>query len=113
MLAVVGFIVEEFVHLPGAAYQEANPLKAISAVPVAANVQILLVAAVIELATIDKTYGDKPGDLGFDPLSFSVKKTEAQVKDFQLKELKNGRLAMIAFLGMVVQTMLFDKPLLG
>jgi len=36
------------------------------------------------------------GDLGYDPLGFSKGKSAEQKKDLQLKELKNGRLAMIA-----------------
>ena len=32
MLACVGFIFTQYVHLPGDAYQEADPIKAISAV---------------------------------------------------------------------------------
>lgn len=43
-----------------------------------------------------------PGDLGFDPLG--LKPTgAAELADMQTKELNNGRLAMIAIAGMVVQ----------
>merc|ERR1719235_815525 len=42
------------------------------------------------------------GDLGFDPLS--LKPTDpAELKEMQTKELNNGRLAMIAAAGMIVQ----------
>jgi hypothetical protein len=40
-----------------------------------------------------------PGDFSFDPLGFS-KKPEA-MKKLQINELKNGRLAMMAFSGFV------------
>ena len=43
-----------------------------------------------------------PGDLGFDPLGFKPK-DEAGLMTMQTKELNNGRLAMIAIAGMVVQ----------
>jgi hypothetical protein len=42
MLAIVGFLTTQFVHLPGDAYQESNPLKAIDAVGLGVNLQILL-----------------------------------------------------------------------
>jgi hypothetical protein len=88
-------------------------LKAPWTVPWAANFQILLLAGCVELATADKTYGDTPWDLGFDPLCFQEGKSLAELDDLALKELTNGRLAMMAFVGMTVQTLLFDKPLLS
>lgn len=36
------------------------------------------------------------GDLGYDPLGFFKKKTDAEKDKLRLQELKNGRLAMIA-----------------
>ena len=50
-----------------------------------------------------------PGDLGFDPLKFGEnKETRARL---EMAELKNGRLAMIAFSGMIHQTFVTGKPL--
>jgi len=42
------------------------------------------------------------GDLGFDPLGLKPD-TPAELKEMQTKELNNGRLAMIAIAGMIVQ----------
>ena len=40
-----------------------------------------------------------PGDLGFDPLGLYAGKSAEWKRDMQLKELNNGRLAMIAITG--------------
>jgi hypothetical protein len=112
MLACVGFVIQEYVHLPGAAYANPKPLLAPWTVPWGANLQILALAGAVELATYDKTYGETPWDLGFDPLAFQEGKSKAEMDRLMLGELTNGRLAMLAFVGMVVQTLLFDKPLL-
>ena len=51
--------------------------------------------------------GDRaPGDYAFDPLGYLTDMTPEQKEDMQLKELKNGRLAMLAFSGVVTQAAL-------
>lgn len=46
--------------------------------------------------------GDRaPGDFSFNPLKFG--KTEASQKDLATKEVSNGRLAMIAMAGILLQ----------
>merc|ERR550514_570514 len=50
------------------------------------------------------------GDLGFDPLG--LKPTDpAELKEMQTKELNNGRLAMIAAAGMIVQELATKEKL--
>lgn len=51
--------------------------------------------------------GRKPGEFKFDPLGFA--KDEKSFKDLELKELKNGRLAMLAFSGIITQAALTGK----
>ena len=75
---------------------------------------VVFTIAVIEVLSILPAFEDpnvegwaiktthSPGDLGFDPLG--LKPTDAlELKEMQSKELNNGRLAMIAIAGMVVQ----------
>lgn len=107
MLAALGMLVQEIVHLPNPMYAEPNPLKAIYSVPVEAWVQIILVICLIELATFKKTYEDG-ADLGFDPLNMGK---GGNLKELQLKEVKNGRLAMIATVGFIMQTIASGKPI--
>lgn len=108
MLATLGMLVQELFHLPNSMFSESNPLKAIYVVPVEGWVQIITVICIVELATFKQTY-ETGADLGFDPLGMGSKDTEA----LQLKELKNGRLAMIAVLGFIMQTMVTGKPILA
>lgn len=53
--------------------------------------------------------GREPGDFGFDPLGFSKKLDAEQMKVMKMKELANGRAAMLAFSGIVTQSVLYDK----
>jgi hypothetical protein len=43
-----------------------------------------------------------PGDIGFDPLGLKPS-DPAEFAEMQTKELNNGRLAMLAAIGMIVQ----------
>jgi len=51
-----------------------------------------------------------PGDLGFDPLGLKPT-SEKELVEMQTKELNNGRLAMIAFAGMVAQELVTGSKL--
>lgn len=57
------------------------------------------------LATIQMLQGGsrKPGDFSFDPLNFSK---GADAQRLAVSEVKNGRLAMLAFSGMITQAAL-------
>lgn len=109
MLACAGMLVQEFVHLPNAMFSESNPLKAIYAVPIEGWVQIITVICIIELASFKRTY-EKGGDLGFDPLGMGK---GGNYRELQLKELKNGRLAMLASMGFIMQTIVTGKPIIA
>lgn len=107
MLAVLGFVVPEFIRIPGDAYSfEAIPnvLDAHDALP-DAMVQIFAWISFVEacswgaLANMNE-FDRQPGDFGFDPLKLYPASPEKQ-QEMQLKELKNGRLAMVAIGGMI------------
>jgi len=69
-------------------------------------VGILAFTAFVEtevLNKVKKRENRQPGDLGFDPLGFSKGKTEDVKRDYALKELQNGRLAMLAIVGYVAE----------
>ena len=74
---------------------------------------LLTVAAVLEFCTgavlveVAKGESDREaGDYGLDPLSFLKGKSEDEVNRMKLRELKNGRLAMLAFAGVATQSAL-------
>jgi len=108
MLATVGLVVPEFVRVPGAQFSfEAIPnvIDAHDALIDTSMKQILLFVSFAEamsLAALSNMneFDRQPGDFGFDPLGM-YPKDEAKRKEMQLKELKNGRLAMVAIGGMI------------
>lgn len=107
MLATVGMVVPEFVRIPGEQFSKAAVpmvLDAHDALP-GSMIQIFGWISFLEacsfpaLANMNE-FDRMPGDFGFDPLGLYPKDAEKQ-KEMQLKELKNGRLAMCAIGGMV------------
>jgi len=117
MLASTGYIVQEFIGLPNYPGYSANPVEAVSAVPPEGLLQIVAFMAWLEVVANKGKYsmtdmfedGRAPGDLGFDPLKFGD--NPATRERLEMAELKNGRLAMIAFSGMIHQTFVTGKPL--
>ena len=66
--------------------------------------------ATIALIQMLEGNGREPGDFGLDPLGFLKDKSEEEVNRMKLRELKNGRLAMLAFSGVVTQAVLTQGP---
>ena len=114
MLAIVGILVQQSgIHVPGEAYTNTDIFGAPGSVGFAANLQIFLGMGAVEAATFNKHYGEgEPGDLGWLPKNWSSM-SDAQKATRAEQEIVHCRLAMIAFTGAIVQTLLYGKPLLG
>ena len=115
--ATTGYFLQEFYSLPNYPGYSANPVEAFSSVPPEGLAQIVIFMGWLEVTANKGKYtmmnmfedGRAPGDLGFDPLKFGDnKETRARL---EMAELKNGRLAMLAFSGMIHQTFVTGKPL--
>ena len=108
MLAVLGFVTQEFIQLPG----DIHKISSVEAHNVFVNsgamLQILGWISLIELISVPALYDLRdgkraPGDYAFDPLNLGK---GAALEKYQIAELKNGRLAMMAFSGIVTQAAL-------
>jgi len=128
MLAVPGVVIPEALNLPGGVWTETGKVfldgqtgrpEILEFVPVFAAIQIALMAGV------EKFRSDGAGPAGFvpfkgkfdesafnglDPINpggpldfFNVAATPQDLAELKVKEIKNGRLAMIAMLGVFVQ----------
>jgi len=79
----------------------AAPLDAIKMVPMAGWVQIFFVAGWFECIGYERQWNQEnsiPGDYGYDPLGFTKRPgglESDELKDLRLKEIKNGRVAMM------------------
>ncbi|CAN0445228.1 unnamed protein product, partial [Phaeothamnion confervicola] len=102
MLAVLGVVVQSYVHLPDPVFSNPRPIGALIQVLTerpAAAIQILLAIGALELTAGAQDYENKaPGDLGMFGDSFKPEDA-GDLRALQLKELKNGRLAMLAIMG--------------
>jgi hypothetical protein len=108
MLAVLGFVTQEFIQLPG----DIHKISSVEAHNVFVNsgamLQILGWISLIELISVPALYDLRDGkraagDYAFDPLKLGK---GAALEKYQIAELKNGRLAMMAFSGIVTQAAL-------
>lgn len=85
-------------------------------IDVAYWVAVTALAGIIEIesskAKEEKGKNYTPGDCNFDPLGFFPKDQQGQLS-MQTKELKHGRLAMMAILGFVVQEALYRQPVVA
>jgi len=107
MLAVLGFVVPELVRVPGEQFSfeaiprviDAHDKLPQSMIQIFGWISFLEACSWAALSNMNE-FDRKPGDFGFDPLKLYPKDPEKQ-KEMQLKELKNGRLAMVAIGGMI------------
>ncbi|CAM9180924.1 unnamed protein product [Ascophyllum nodosum] len=104
MLAVTGNLVAQQWH-PLYDGKLSPGLKALGELPLAAWVQILAFIAAIELTVGKQDYENKaPGELGdFGQAWNPYPDNPVAFSKLQLKELKNGRLAMLAIMAELVQ----------
>ncbi|CAE7465879.1 FCPB [Symbiodinium natans] len=114
MLACIGYIVPEYFRFPGfcapsqslAFTDIPNGLKGAAAVPLAGWLQIVTFVGIIEVYNLQTIQNDVLGDYGYGAfgLPFGKKIEDAEKKTKSLNaEINNGRLAMMAIIGMFFQ----------
>merc|ERR1719221_725911 len=112
MLATMGYITPELTGKfpgylsPSLGIQYAdipNGLGAISKVPAAGWFQIVLYCFLCEVNKFDEKQGNAPGDLGWKPPLLTTPGDAEKTKKRLNVEIANGRLAMMAIIGMFFQ----------
>jgi Chlorophyll A-B binding protein len=125
MLAALGWVVPEFVHFPGNAqvgvdaFAKTNPWDALYSVPDAGLWQIAAAISAVEVFRIGRVIrGDREaGDLGlgqgegrWNPFGLNYSEEEYEIK--RLQEVKNGRLAMVAIIGLFLQSAITNEGII-
>ena len=119
MLATVGFVMQEFITLPGYEHVDDSNL-APAVVGISPMLQIVFGLGIIEWwsnngnITMENMFSDPsrvPGNLGFDPIGFGKGKSAEEMAKLELQEIKNGRLAMLAIGGMIHHNWVTGEPL--
>lgn len=110
MLASLGLSVQPAFHLPDPVFDSNlgyGVVTKLYAERPEAIWQILLAIAAIETSSLFKNGQGNAGDLGWDPLDLQNKlglnADPAKKEEMQLRELKNGRLAMLGTSAMLLQ----------
>merc|ERR1719198_1558613 len=130
MLAVLGFLTAESFHPLFGGDIDGPAIRHLDQVRVVAPIFFDILAFTIALAElyrslvgwvppnkIQKYFGGElnedyyPGDIGFDPLGLKPA-DPAEFLEMQTKELQNGRLAMLAFMGFLAQELVNEKTIL-
>mmetsp|Transcript_24027 Transcript_24027/g.56710 ORF Transcript_24027/g.56710 Transcript_24027/m.56710 type:complete len:208 (+) Transcript_24027:90-713(+) len=121
MLAITGYITVDLgviVHPFGAGLTSATAHNAMVENGVMGNALVFLglfeIVSYLGVAEMLQGSGREPGDFGFGTW-YLEGKTEKEVKLLKYQEIMNGRLAMMAFGGVVTQSVLFDAtfPYIG
>ena len=120
MLATVGFVTQQFLTIPGYEHVDDSNLGP-TVVGVSAMAQIIAGCGHVEwvsnkenmsMETMFNDPGRVPGNIGFDPQNFYGKKSAEEMRELELNELKNGRLAMLAIGGMIHHNWITGEALL-
>lgn len=116
MLAALGQLTQYFVRIGDPVFSEGDkPFKALEQVfnerPLAVFQILFFIFAAEALGQFNQVKSGVPGDLGFDPLALKPEDAETWEK-VQLRELKNGRLAMLAIAGMLYTEVLSGNGVL-
>jgi light-harvesting complex I chlorophyll a/b binding protein 1 len=105
-------VLNQWFQLPGEEHHVSVLQAHDAAVKTGAMNQLLLwigMAEIISFRAIIQMlegHGRAPGDYYFAPLMLSTNASEEKKAKYAMAELKNGRLAMLAFSGMVTQAVL-------